>query len=132
MCLPTGAEMSRRYERLNEQVKRETAEILRLRVRDPRVIDVRVTGAEVTSDLWLARIYVRLPQDREARAQARKGLAAATPYIRRELGQVLRLRRVPELRFEEDRTAEAAERIESLLKEAGIEADDEAPDASDP
>lgn len=112
--------MSRRAERLNEQVKRETAEILRLKVRDPRVEGVRVLGAEVTADLWLARVYVRLPDGRDERREAHAGLAAAAPFIRRELGQALRLRRVPELRFEEDRTAEAAERIEALLRDVDI------------
>ena len=108
---------SRRIERLNEQLKREITELLRRRLRDPRVVDVSVTAVEVTNDLWLARVYVSLPPDATLRTQALAGLEAATPFIRRELGAALHIRRMPELRFLEDRTQEAAQRIEDLLRE---------------
>ncbi len=45
------------------------------------------------------------------------GLAASAPFIRRELGKVLSLRRIPELRFQLDRSLEHAARIEALLRE---------------
>ena len=109
--------MSRRRARLNEQLKREVSEILTRKVRDPRVAGVRVLDAQVSADLWLARIFVRLPTTANGRADALKGLSAAAPFVRRQLGQTLRLRRVPELRFEEDRTQDEATRIEQLLSE---------------
>lgn len=117
----------RRIARLNEQLKREITEILRSEVRDPRIGRPTVTGVAVTADLWMARVFVR-PQpegapepgagpvpDREAALL--EGLAAAAPFIRRELGQELSLRRIPELRFEVDRSSESAARIEQLLRE---------------
>ena len=107
---------SRRNERLNEQLRREIAELLRLRVRDPRVQGVSVTGVEVTPDLWVARVYVTLPGDEPGRADAMAGLEAATPFMRGRLGKELHIRRVPELRFVEDRTLTAASRIEELLR----------------
>ncbi len=109
--------MSRRRERLNEQFKREVSEILTRKVRDPRVTNVRVTDARVSTDLWMARIFVRIPTTDVARKEALAGLTAATPFVRRTLGQSLHLRRVPELRFEEDRTEDEALRIEKLLDE---------------
>ena len=91
--------------------------MLRRAVRDPRVQDVVVNSVEVTSDLWLARVYVRLGGEDQERREALQGLEAAATFIRRELAAVLHIRRIPELRFLEDKTLASADRIEEILKE---------------
>lgn len=107
----------RRTARLNEQLKREVSEILTRKVRDPRVGHLLVTEVRVTADLWLARIFFR-PLLSEADVQEiQEGLEAAAPFIRKELGSVLRVRRIPELRFIHDTTPDSAARIEELLRE---------------
>lgn len=121
--------MSRRHERLNEQVKREISEILRNEVRDPRVGLVTVTEARVAPDLSFARIYVR-PLGGEEK-ELFDGLTNATPYIRRELGKRLSVRHVPEIRFEPDRALEHALHIEKLLSEVKKSETESAPDESD-
>jgi len=105
-----------RIQRLNEQFRREVAEALRLKVRDPRVDGVVVTGAEVTSDLFSAKIFVQMSEEQAIRDRQRKGLEAATPYIKGVLGSTLTLRRVPDLRFVRDDTLHSAQRIEDLLR----------------
>lgn len=119
----------KRVARLNEQFKREITQILRTDVRDPRVGLPTVTGCEVTPDLWLARVYVRPGPTGDSSPEALiEGLEAAAPFIRRQLGDTLTLRRVPELRFEIDRTQERASRIEKILREVLPEEDgDEEP-----
>lgn len=107
----------KRQARLNEQFRREITSILRSQVRDPRVGFPTVTAVEVTPDLWMARVYVR-PDPTGAGEALLEGLEAAAPYIRSQLGQVLAIRRIPELRFQVDRTQEAASRIHALLAEA--------------
>ncbi len=107
----------RRIARLNAQLRREIAEILRKKTRDPRIADVSVTGVKVTPDLWLARVYVRSLSGVERRDELLEGLRAAAPFIRRELGRILHVRRVPELRFLYDDGLEAALRIERILEE---------------
>ena len=129
------AKPNRRLERLNEQFRREITAILRRAVRDPRVGDVVVNSVEVTSDLWLARVYVRVGGGDQERAEALQGLAAAANFIRRELAGVLHIRRIPELRFLEDKTLAQATRIEEILKELdgeGAKEDDAAADSKDP
>ena len=112
---------NRRLARLNEQFRREITAILGRTVRDPRVQDVVVSSVEVTSDLWLARVYVRVGGEDRERAEALQGLDAAANFIRRELAAVLHIRRTPELRFLEDKTLAQAHRIEEILK--GLEGD---------
>jgi ribosome-binding factor A len=102
---------------LNEQLKREIAHLLRTQVHDPRVSGVIVTGVQVSPDLAQARVWAQLPGDDERRASALDGLAAAAPFVRRQLGGVMRVRRVPELEFLQDRSLEQAMRIEALLRE---------------
>jgi len=108
---------SKRLARLNEQLKREIAGLLRTEVRDPRVGIVSVTGVEVAADLASARVWVRVMGAEAERAQTIEGLQAAAPFLRRTLGQSLHVRRVPELRFQEDRSLLQAERIERILHE---------------
>ncbi len=107
---------NRRLARLNEQFRREITAILRRSVRDPRVQDVVVNSVEVTSDLWLARVYVRVGGAEGERGRALQGLEAAANFVRRELAAVLHIRRIPELRFLEDETLAKANRIEEILK----------------
>lgn len=107
----------RRVQRLNEQFKREISHLLRAEVQDPRVVGVTVTGVEVSADLTLARVWIRVPAEADRRKATLEGLEAAAPFIRRQLGALLRIRRIPELDFQEDRTLERALRIEALLRE---------------
>lgn len=109
---------SRRAQRLNEQLRREISEILRRSVRDPRIGIPTVTRVEVTPDLWLARVFVRAAGTAEERAATLAGLDGAASFIRHEL-RGLRVRRVPELRFEIDQALEHASRIEELLRDVG-------------
>jgi ribosome-binding factor A len=114
--------MSRRLERLNEQMRRDISEILRNEVKDPRVGLITVTEARVSSDLSYARLYVRALDGNEEGML--EGLKAATPYIRRELGKRLSIRHIPELRFEADRALENALHIEKLLSEVRVPDED--------
>ncbi|TVR53020.1 MAG: 30S ribosome-binding factor RbfA [Gemmatimonadales bacterium] len=131
----SGSSMgSKRRARLNEQFKREITEILRREVRDPRVGSPTITGVEVTPDLWMARIYVRPgplaqaePSGTEGPSTTKElleGLDASAPFVRRALGKVLSLRRIPELRFQLDRSMEHAARIEELLREVRPDPED--------
>lgn len=116
---------SKRTARLNEQLKREIAELVRTDVRDPRVGLVSVTGVQVSSDLSFARVFVRVLGDEAERQESLEGLQAAAPFIRRALGQELHIRRIPELRFQEDRSLEHAQRIEEILHEVLPEGPDD-------
>jgi ribosome-binding factor A len=78
---------------------------------------VTITGVETTRDLGLAKVHVRTMGSRAERQATLEGLTAAAPFLRTALGKILRIRRVPELRFREDRSLEHARRIEEVLSE---------------
>jgi ribosome-binding factor A len=122
---------SRRLARLNEQLKRELSEMIRTQVRDPRVGFVTVTGVEVASDLGSARVFVRVIGDRAELVETLAGLEAAAPFLRGLLGQVLHVRRIPELRFREDRSMEHARRIEQVLSEVVVPEEEMQPEDSE-
>lgn len=107
----------RRLARLNEQLKRELSELIRTEVRDPRVGLVTLTGVEVAADLAVAKVFVRVPGGPGEMEETLAGLDAAAPFLRGKLGRLLKIRRVPELRFQEDRSLDHARRIEEILSD---------------
>lgn len=104
-----------RIKRVNEQLKREIAEVLLGEVKDPRVGPVTVTAVSAAPDLTLARVFVHPVGSAEERRETLAGLRAAAPFVRAEIGRRLPLRRAPEIRFEVDESLEQAMRIERLL-----------------
>jgi len=117
--------VSKRLARLNEQLKRELSELIRLQVRDPRVGVVTITGVEVARDLGSARVFIREMGGEAHLAETLEGLEAAAPFLRSSLGKLLHVRRIPELRFREDRSQQGALRIEEVLAEVLPEDDED-------
>ena len=122
---------SRRRARLGEQLRRELSAKIRYLVRDPDVGPLSVTGVDVSADLWVARVYVEPHGSRDGQARTLAALGRAAPFLRSVLGRELHIRRMPELRFEQDTSIEAGQRIEAILKEvlpSGEEGDAQADD----
>jgi ribosome-binding factor A len=120
-----------RSQRIAEEIQRSVSEIIRLRVKDPRLEKVTVTEVKVSRDLSHAKIYYSsfgLDADRELLAEA---LANSAGKIRQLLGREMRMRRVPELHFEYDLTLEQAQRVTRLIDEA-VASDRAASDDTDP
>jgi ribosome-binding factor A len=107
----------RRMPRVNEQLKREITDLVRNEARDPRIGLVTVTAVSAAPDLSFAKVFVTVMGDDAERVATLEGLAAAAPWIRGELGKRMHVRRIPELRFELDRSLDYAMRIERLLHE---------------
>ena len=96
--------MSRRTERIAEQIQGEVARVLRTESADPRIGLVTITRVDVAPDLSHALIFwsALASDDPEALSRVEDGLASAAPFLRRRLAAVLPLRRMPELRFRFD------------------------------
>ncbi|MBE9189466.1 30S ribosome-binding factor RbfA [Gloeocapsopsis crepidinum LEGE 06123] len=110
---------SRRVSRVAELIKREVSQMLIHDIKDDRVGAgmVSVTDVDVSGDLQHAKIFVSIYGTDEARAETMAGLKSATGYVRSELGQRVRLRRTPEIVFQEDRSIERGNRVLSLINQ---------------
>ena len=106
-----------RPDRVGEQIRQAISEMLLRDVRDPGIGFVTLSRVKVSPDLQLVRVYYTQIGDDKAKQATVKALERATPFMRRQLADVVRLRRVPELRFEFDAGAEHQERIETILLE---------------
>lgn len=107
-----------RTDRVNQLLLEEISRLIRREIKDPRVRRVTVTEVDTTPDLMHATVHVRTLGNEPPAEEAVVGLESAEGFIRRALGRELHLYRIPELRFEIDRTLEKVQRIESLLEEA--------------
>ena len=111
-----------RTRRVGEQMQRELAVLIRDRIKDPRLGMVTVSDVEVSRDLAHARVYFTVLGDEEARRQSQEVLDRAAGFLRGELGRIMKLRTIPELRFIYDESIERGEKLDALI-EAAIEAD---------
>lgn len=109
--------MKHRIGRVEQEILRETTDILRNRIRDPRVSGVTITAVEVTNDLSFATIfYSTLQNDPNSETEVAEGLEKAKGMIRHELGQRLSIFKVPELIFKRDQSVEYGAKIDELLR----------------
>lgn len=106
-----------RPDRVGDQIRKELSDLLAREVHDPGIGFVTLTEVQVTPDLQHARVLYTALGDAAARRQTGRALARATPFLRHQIGQRLRLRRVPELQFAFDEGIEAENRVEQILRE---------------
>ena len=121
--------MSQRTDQLDELLRQEIAEIVTRDVGDPRIGFVTITDVETSRDLRHAQVWVSVigqPAERDATIAA---LGRAMPFVRRELGRRLRLKRIPDLHVRLDDTAERGTRVLQLLHELeeGVEVEPDVP-----
>ena len=111
--------MSRRTDRIGEQIRAELARLLREEATDPRIGMVTLTRVDVAPDLSNARVYwsVVKSEDPDQLGASEAGLASAAGFLRHRLARVLELKRVPELRFRYDASLAQGDATLSLLRE---------------
>ncbi|MGH8481123.1 MAG: 30S ribosome-binding factor RbfA [Nevskiaceae bacterium] len=121
-----------RTARINTQIQRELAELIRDELRDPRVKGVTLTSVEVSPDMRSAKIHVSVLALDGKPAEAAAALNGAAPKLRQALKHRLSIRHIPELHFHGDATAETADRLNRLIREAREEDQNHAHDRGEP
>lgn len=101
--------------RVGEELRQTLAQLLARDVHDPGIGFVTITHVKVSADLQTARVSYTLLGDEKARTETARALGRATPFLRRAIGQRLRLRRIPDLFFHFDESIENQARIERIL-----------------
>lgn len=114
---------SRRVERVSSLIRREISQMLINGIKDDRVGAgmVSVVDVEMSRDLQHAKVFVSIYGTEEAKAETMEGLKACTPFVRRELGQRIRLRHTPEIQFIYDPSLEKGDRVISLINRLSAE-----------
>ncbi len=106
----------KRSQRVSDLLREEIAEIVKFKLKDPRLGFITVTGVDVTEDIRMASVYVSVLKDEEKKSTI-EILNAAKSFIRSELSKRLRMKFIPTIEFRLDLSAEYGSKIEKLLKE---------------
>lgn len=120
-----------RRQRVGDQMRIELAQLLTHEAKDPRLGFVTVTEVRMSKDLRYARVYVSVLGDDEERDASLAALKRMEGFLRSQIGRRIRLRHVPELQFVLDDTLERSARIEQLLRESGVSAEEPGDPAAD-
>ena len=104
-----------RNARLEGEIRSVLSNLLRSEVNDPRLADVTVSSIRLSADRSKASVFYSVIGDAEREREAGDGFAAAAPFMRRQLGQRMRLRVVPSLEFFRDTSYEYGDRMERLF-----------------
>ena len=106
-----------RAERVGEQMKQEIMDIVYNKVKDPRVGFLTITDVELTNDLSHAKVYLTVLGSNKEIDNTFKALEKAKGFIKSELGSRMRLRIIPDLTFEYDKSIEYGNKIERMIQD---------------
>ena len=111
--------------RINGEVQRELANIIRGGIKDPRISPLTsVVTVEVAPDLKTCKAYISVLGDSEAQKATLEGLKSAEGYIRRELAHTVNLRNTPEIRFILDQSIEYGVHMSKIIDEVTAKDDE--------
>jgi ribosome-binding factor A len=105
-----------RKQRVESAIKREISTMILTDIKDPRVGFVSVTHVSLTNDIRIAHVYVSVMGDEETKEKSLEGLKSAAGFIRKQVGDVIKLRYTPEIIFKIDDTQEERNKILRILK----------------
>ena len=111
--------MVKRSDKVGEAIHKIVSEMLIKGLKDPRIGFVTITGVKITTDMRQATIYFTVMGSDEEKKSNEAGLNSAKGFIRKEIGQVLKMRFTPEIHFKYDTSFAYGQHIESILKEIG-------------
>ncbi|MCI1931509.1 MAG: 30S ribosome-binding factor RbfA [Clostridia bacterium] len=108
--------------RVNDEITKEIADIIRTEVKDPRIKSMTsVLRVETTSDLKYCKVYISVLGNDEEKESVMSGIKNAGGFIRHLLAERINLRNTPELIFKLDDSVEYAIKMEKLIKEISHE-----------
>jgi ribosome-binding factor A len=110
-----------RADRVSGLIQEVLSELLKKKIRDPRLAMATITSVKLSRDLKLARIYFTIYGDSEKSEAAAQGFKSALGFIKRNLARRLGLRYMPELKFFYDESFEYGSHIDQLLEKIATE-----------
>ena len=108
--------MSVRPEKVAKELKRYVSKVIQEELKDPRIGFVTITDVEITRDLRLAKVYFSILGGRTQRNNTVNALKNAKGYIKKLVGDHLKLRYTPDIMFKEDLSAARAQNVDKILR----------------
>ena len=104
--------------RINGEVQRVLAEIIRGEIKDPRIAPMTsVVAVEVAPDLKTCKAWISVLGDEKAQADTLAGLKSAEGYIRNQLARTINLRNTPQIQFIGDQSIAYGVKMSKLIDE---------------
>ncbi len=110
-----------RADRVSGLIQEVLSELLKKRIRDPRLAMATITSVKMSRDLKMARIYFTIYGDSQKAEAAAQGFESARGYIKRSLARRLGLRYMPDLNFFYDESFDYGSHIDQLLEKISTE-----------
>ena len=121
-----------RTDRVAEDIKKELSEMMRLRLRDPRLSEMAsIVSVELARDFSHATVRVSVMGDEAAQKDSIKALESAAGFMRRELGKRLHIHHTPQLHFELDTSIEYVVKIAKILRDLDVKPETEEENADE-
>ena len=121
--------MSRRTERINEQLREEISTLLTRQIKDPRLNAViSITRVVSSGDLRSARVYISVMGNQETKQSALEGLRSAASFLRRELRNRINMKHTPFLSYQLDDSIDEADQLLRLMNK--VKTDEPVPETS--
>jgi len=117
--------------RVADQIQRDLAEIVAYGLKDPRIGMITITEVQITPDYAHAKVFFTMfKDDKESIKNTVDGLAAASGFIRNQLGKRLHIHTLPMLHFVHDTSTSRGMEMSLLIDQANAtRAADAEPDA---
>lgn len=93
------------------------AQVCRTELSDPRIRGVQLTGAEMTDDLQILKIFYYIEGTEEEKKNLAKGLNSSVGYLKRAIAGRVDIRVIPDIKFFFDEGIGHAEKMDRLIKE---------------
>jgi len=123
--------MSRRTDRINEQLREEISMLLTRSIKDPRLDGViSITRVVSSGDLRSARVYISVMGNQQTKREALAGIQSAASFLRRELRNRINMKHTPFLTYELDDSLEEADQLLRLMNQ--VKPEDQEPDTPSP
>lgn len=104
--------------RINDEIQKELAEIIRYELKDPRIpLMTSVLSVNTTNDLKICKVYISVLGNEKEKEEALEALKNSAGFIRKQIASKINLRNTPEFKFYLDDSIEYSAKISQLIKE---------------
>ena len=108
---------NKRAVRVGELLKEEISQIVLREMKDPRIGFVSVTDVEVSGDLRHAKVFISVYGSDKEKEETLEGLQQAQGFVRKLVGERVKIHHTPEIIFRYDDSIENGVHISEIIKD---------------